>query len=354
MTVKTIVCVIPTLMQGGAERVMSTLVNEFSKSHKVILVLLTNSELFYEVPKSVQVLQLGFVNKGGIYRVFSEFQTFFKLRKVLRKSHPDSVLSFMEKYNILTLLASAFLGLRVYVSDRSNPLRAIPTTLRILQKKTYPYAAGIIAQTSLATEVLYKLTSHKNIRLIPNPLRPVQTFPELQREKLIINVGRLVPEKGHQYLLESFSRLTDLEWTLVVLGDGPLRGALENQVKKLGIGERVMMPGSVKNVDEWLARSSIFAFSSVSEGFPNALIEAMAAGLPCVSFNCNSGPSDIIIDGKNGFLTRTGDIDLFCDRIMALIQSEDDRVRIGTKAKKTALEFDKMSISKQYLDFMLE
>src|SRR5690606_40073333 len=124
------------------------------------------------------------------------------------KTHkPDAVLSFMEKYNSFTILAAAFLGLQVFVSDRSNPLKKVPKTTEILRKFTYKYATGIIAQTQFAKDVLAAKTKNRNIRVIPNPVNEIQNYPDIAKEKLILNVGRLVPEKGQKYLIEALSKI---------------------------------------------------------------------------------------------------------------------------------------------------
>ncbi|WKU19012.1 glycosyltransferase [Advenella alkanexedens] len=349
-----ILFVIPTLQQGGAERVMSELANEFVNQQGITvhLVLLADSKDFYQINKKVIVHRLGFKNTGKIRKLKSEISTFFKLRNLLKKQKPTAVLSFMEKYNVFTLLASSFLGLKIFVSDRSNPRTLPPFHIYLLRKFTYKNAAGVIAQTSLAKEQLWKQTKNNNIKIIPNPLRNVILFPEVPKEKLIINVGRLVPEKGQKYLLEAFSLLNAPEWKLVILGDGPLLQSLIFQAKKLNILDRLIMPGAVKNVDEWLARSSIFAFSSISEGFPNALIEAMAAGLPCVSFDCDAGPRDIIENGRNGFLVPNADAILLAKKLDEIINNPG----IGDHASNIAVNvrtlFSKNKISKDVFNFI--
>lgn len=350
-----IILIIPTLKQGGAERVMSELANEWAKTgdNDVHLILLTAGDLFYSLNDRVVVHRLGFENRNLLDKVKSEFQIFFRLRKLLKSLNPDFILSFMIKYNIFTLLASTFLNSRVFVSDRSNPQKKVPFLLSLLQKVTYKYATGIIAQTTLAKNVLEKSTKNKNVRVIPNPLRNVKLYPHLQRRKAIINVGRLIDAKGQAYLLQSFSKLSDKSWELIILGEGPLREELTNMTKELSIEGRVSMPGSKTNVDEWLAISSIFAFPSISEGFPNALVEAMAAGLPCVSFDCDAGPRDIIQNNKNGYLVNLKDTDLFKDKLEMLIKNDELRDGIGKEALSIRDSLEVEKIAMDYLTFCL-
>lgn len=346
--------IIPTLNQGGAERVISELANQFSKSgYEVHLVILVKSIDFYVVSDNVYIHRLGFTNKGMLQKPFSELKVLINLRRLFKEYRPDAILSFMDKYNILTILSSRFLDLRVFISDRSNPKLKLSLFLYFLKKIFYRRATGIIAQTSLAKEVIQDISNSKNVKVIPNPLKYVCLFPEVSREKIIINVGRMVPEKGHKYLIESFAQLGIVGWKLVILGDGPLRYDLEKQVAELGLIDKVSMPGTVSNIDDWLAKSSIFVFSSVSEGFPNALVEAMAAGLPCISFDCEAGPRDIIEHGVNGLLVEEKNIDNLKQSMEKLINDSSLAAAIGKKAQTVRNSYNINSIEKIYIDYLL-
>jgi GalNAc-alpha-(1->4)-GalNAc-alpha-(1->3)-diNAcBac-PP-undecaprenol alpha-1,4-N-acetyl-D-galactosaminyltransferase len=344
-----IILVIPTLKQGGAERVISELANEWAKRGYIThFVLLAKSERFYAINSNIIVHELGFENKGIVQKGIAEIRTLVRLRNLLKKEKPDFVLSFMEKYNVLTILASLFLNLNVFVSDRSNPKKKVPFFVSFLRKRFYKYATGIIAQTNLAKDILLEKTCHTNIKVIPNPLKHIEVNSAIPKEKVIINIGRLVPEKGQSYLIDAFAQITDKSWRLVILGEGPLRTQLHEQACRLKIIDRVLMPGSVNNVEEWLQRSSVFAFPSVSEGFPNALVEAMALGLPCVSFDCDAGPRDILEDGVNGILIPACDTEKLADKLNLLINDENLRNELGANATSIT---QKLAVSKISEDF---
>lgn len=346
--------IIPTLKQGGAERVMAELANHFIHYHdvEIHLVLLAKAEIFYQIDSRIIIHELGFENNGFFQKKMSELRTFIKLRTLLREHRPDSVLSFMDKYNVFTLLASAFTGTKVFVSERSNPHKKRTWKMQLLRRFIYPSAKGIIAQTELAKMTLVQLTKHKNIKVISNPVKEIKSFPEIERENIIINVGRLVPEKGQKYLIDAFGRIDPKEWKLVILGEGPLKGDLKNQAEALNITDKIELPGAVKEVDWWLAKSSIFVFPSVSEGFPNALVEAMAAGLPCISFDCDSGPRDIIENGVNGILVEEKDVDTLADFLSHLMKNEELRRELSIKAMriKEILAVDK--VAEEYFKFI--
>lgn len=346
--------IIPTLVQGGAERVISELANEFTKKGiEVHLVLLAKATQFYSIDSRITIHKLGFENKDKLRRLYSEIMVFIKFRRLLKQERPDSVLSFMVKYNVFTILASRFLKIPVYVSDRSNPFKKIPKSRALLRKYTYKWATGIISQTNTANSAIANITAHTNIKTIHNPIRKIKVF-NFKREKIILNVGRLVPEKGQKFLINAFSELSDETWKLVILGDGPLRNDLEHEIHTLNISNRVILTGAVNNVDEWLARSSIFAFTSISEGFPNALAEAMAAGLACISFDCDAGPKDLIDNDKNGFLIEKNNTIDFTEKLNYLVKCPNKRNEFGKQGRLLSAKYSLKKISKLYLDFLLE
>jgi glycosyltransferase involved in cell wall biosynthesis len=346
--------IIPTLKQGGAERVISELANAWVdwKNVSVSVVTLAKSEDFYTLKSGIKVHRLGFENKGFVKKFFSVLLTFISFRKLLTYERPTYVLSFMERYNSFVLLASFKLDMRVYVSDRSNPLKNMSFLNESLRRFTYRYASGIISQTQLAKDRLFIKTANSNIRVIPNPLRNVLRYPEYKRDNIVVTVGRMVPEKGQKHLIEAFALLNRKDWRLLILGDGKLKEELTQLADSLGILGLVEMPGAVCDVDHWLAKASIFAFPSISEGFPNALVEAMAAGLPCVSFDCNAGPKDIIRNNENGILISEGDVLSFSHALKSLIDDERLRIRMGNAALDIRNDLDLVKISKSYMDFM--
>ncbi|MEO8515907.1 MAG: glycosyltransferase family 4 protein [Flavobacterium sp.] len=351
---KRIVLVMPTLMQGGAERVMSELANEWTNNgHQVKIILLVKSTVFYTLNSKVELVSLNFDNDNThiITRSVRSLTVLFQLRKQIKSSKPDFVMSFMDKYNVITIVSSFFLKVNVFISDRANPYEIIPKPVEIARKMLYRFAKGIIAQTSLAKEVLFAKTKNKNIMVIPNPINGFSVTAQSNKENIILNVGRLVREKGQHYLIEMMASLQSDNWKLVILGDGPLRETLQNQIDKLNLNGKVFLEGTVSNVDEWLSKSSIFAFSSISEGFPNALVEAMASGLPSVSFDCDAGPRDIIDNNKNGILIPLGDTESFTKAVQNLIDDSNSRKEIGIEAAKISEVLNIKSIAEKYLQF---
>ena len=342
--------VIPSLQCGGAERVISQLANQFVEENFVFLILLANSEIFYEVDKRVTLITPDF-ETATLNRYLYAAKLFPFLRRTISEISPDTVLSFGRAYNPYVLMATLGLGIPVFVSDRGNPFYNSGFLNETVRKIIYKKATGIISQTKFSADIVKKNIKHSNIKVIPNPIRAIIKH-EVQREKKIIFVGRLVKGKGVNFLLNSFAKLPYKDWKLEILGDGPEYKNLSLQAENLEISNRVNFVGKVKDVDFYLSKAEIFVFPSLAEGFPNGLAEAMANGLACISFDCITGPSDLIEDGVNGVLVKVGDELTLEQKIKELIENEILRKSFQQKALKINEDYHIDTISKIYLDFI--
>jgi glycosyltransferase involved in cell wall biosynthesis len=156
----------------------------------------------------------------------------------------------------------------------------------------------------------------------------------LGQRTTVVAVGRLGREKGFDLLLDAYARskLTEAGWQLVILGDGPERDSLQRRIDQLGLKDAVLMPGVVKNPEQWLQHAQLFVLSSRFEGFPNALLEAMQCGLPVAAFDCPSGPGEIVRHEHTGLLVPAGDVDALAAAITRLASDADLRQRLGSAA----------------------
>lgn len=355
MSAKKKICLItPSLERGGMERVLTLIANySAKKGYSVFIIcLITGDNIAYCVEKSVEVYAPNYNYRKGI---FNKFKTFNFLIRTLRSIKPDTILCFSEIFNPLAILSAKILKFSIYISDRSNPNKKLPFVSKFLRKALYPRANGMISQTELAREIALDNRLNSNIHVIPNPLRGIDDTIPKKYGKQIISVGRLVNSKNFHELIEIFCSLKNSNgWKLVILGEGSERGALDAQIRKMNVGHKVILAGAVEDVDTYLSEASIFAFTSLSEGFPNALSEGMAFPLACIAYDCPAGPSDIILHNKNGFLIEVGDKVGYRALLQKLVDNEKGiRESFISEAIKNRERYSSEVIIEDYLDFIL-
>ena len=353
-----ICCCIHSLGTGGMERVMSELINGFiRKYNSEVHVILYGLErdVFYEVDDRVIIHRPKFVFSNE-HRTWSTIQTMVYLHKEIRHINPDSVLSFGNYWNNFVLLATRGLKYPVFVSDRSSPVKNMGAFQNKLRNILYPKASGVIAQTSKAKEHYDKLFRQKKYAVIGNPIRDIMIPDDNQRENIVVSVGRLIKTKHYDRLIKLFAELNRADWKLIIVG-GDAQGQnnmakLQALLSEIGNPANIILAGTQKDVESYLLKSKIFAFTSSSEGFPNVVGEAMSAGLPVISYDCVAGPSDMIDDGENGYLVPVFDDELFKKRLMQLMDNEEKREKMGRLAKKSIRRFEVEKIVDDFYSFI--
>jgi len=339
---KKLAFVIPSLKVGGMERVMSEIVNYLVAldDYEVILILMSNRENHYGLKENIQIIRPNDQDQRNM------FNTFLYLRKTLKRIRPYSLLSFGSMYNSFVILASLHLNINVYVSDRSNPRRNTYFTLKknpierhdgfvhfLLKRILYKRTKGIFAQTKLSKSIEENTLKHKNVVYIPNPIKHIRNENNKGRENIILNVGRFIKTKQQIVLIDIFDEIQNYDWRLVFLGDGPELEDAKKYAAKLKTSERIIFEGNVTNVDKYYKKAKIFAFTSMSEGFPNALGEALNSNLACVAFDCEAGPSDLIINDYNGFLVELNNVEKYQEKLSLLMSQKDLRKRFIENSK---------------------
>lgn len=350
--------VIHSLQAGGMERVMSELINYFASKemYTVHLVLYgIKRDVFYTVSDTVIIHKPDF-EFDNAKRFLSTLKTMRFLRKKITEINPVSVLSFGEIWNNLVLLSLYGTGIPVYVSDRSQPDKTLGRKDDFLRRKLYPKAKGVIVQTKKALEIFKTYYNHSNFKVIGNPIRQIKAI-DAPKENVILMVGRYIESKQQNVLIEIFSKLNAPDWKLVLLGYDHLKQ--HNQIKwealakELGVSDRIIFTGKQADVERYYQTSKIFAFTSVSEGFPNVIGEAMSAGLPIVAFDCIAGPSDLITDGENGFLIPMNHQELFAQKLQFLIDNPEQMVNFGNNSKRNIIPFELNYICAQFENFIV-
>lgn len=344
---KKILFTIYSLRGGGAERIMTNLANHLvENNYKVTILTMGNADCAYKLSQSIKIIELGF--KPNISSPFSSFKNlFYRIKLVYKKFveiKPDLCISFMSETNIISIISAKLIKVPIIVSERTNPsIHQISFVYTFLRKILYKYASSVIVQTEGVSGFFSKNYRLKNLQIIPNFIQ-IDQFKSVKNEKenTILSVGRLSSEKGHLLLLNAYaiSDAIKMGWKLKIVGTGPLELVYQKISKELKIDDNVEFGGHSSNVYANLINAGIFVLPSTYEGFPNALMEALAVGVPSISTNCDYGPSDLIQDGLNGFLVNVGDVNQLKNQINILIHDARLRERFRLEGPKSMKKFD--------------
>ncbi|MEL6105342.1 MAG: glycosyltransferase family 4 protein [Planctomycetota bacterium] len=341
-----IACLIHSLNGGGAERVMAGLVSRLAgRGHRVTLITFSHPDTDrYPVDESVERVTLGLTDAPAspLFRLAGVFRRHAAIRNAVQSVTPQVLLSFCDRNNIDVLSALRKGSLPVIVCERSDPAKLSLGWIRNrIRRQAYPRAAAVVALTESAARHLSEFCN--NVQVIPSAVDtpPISSARDSAAEnKLIVGVGRLEYEKGFDRLIEAFAAATlhHPSWRLALYGEGSQRADLQQQIAELGLHGRVEMHGWVRPLWESLAQATIFCLPSRYEGFPSALLEAMAVGVPSISVDCESGPRAIVRTGENGLLVDPS-IEGLSEGIRRWIEDPNERERIGLVGSGVIEEF---------------
>lgn len=353
---------IPSMSSGGAEHVMSILANNWAQNHDVTLITVTATDGdFYPLDKNIHRIGLGKAAMSGnvLSATVRNLNRIFEIRKRLKQRKPDVTISFLDRMNVVTLLAAFGLNIPVIISERIDPRQLSPGRGWIwLRRNVYRLASAVVVLTEELKQVLADIVPAKKLHVIPNPAMRKEAMDETQAEVTIPSpfvaaMGRLVPQKGFDMLLQAFHLCSHAEqWSLVIMGEGEERQKLMAIIRELGLENRVFMPGRLRRPDLVMSKAEFFVLSSRFEGFPNAVIEAMACGLPVISFDCPTGPNVIIHDGKDGILVPREDITALARAMQSLISDASQRNQLGIEARKVVNNFSESKIMEKWQDLI--
>ncbi|HWF65500.1 MAG TPA: glycosyltransferase family 4 protein [Rhizomicrobium sp.] len=357
--------VIYSLSGGGAERVTAILAQHWADTgHEVrVMTFADENANFYKLKSNVEYETLRCASAGMTLwkKIVLNLSRILKLRRRLKIFQPDVVIGMMSTTSAIVALASIGLRCTAVGSERVHPpLDPLPPFQNFIRNVSYRFHDVVVAQTKESAQWIRTHTAARTVHVIPNPL----AWPLDAKEPIlapadfcpagrfvILAVGRLVPQKGFDSIISAFAAIYKdrPSWDLVILGTGPDRRSLETQIDQLGLKGRVFLPGRVGNVGDWYKRASIFAMTSRFEGFPNALLEAMAYGLPVISMDCDTGPRDLIEHNVNGLLIASGDQAAFAEGLQQLMEDEDLRRQLSEKARDVIKRYAIGDISEQWL-----
>ena len=352
---------IHSLTGGGAERVTASLARHLAdQGHEVGVITMTPEERdFYPLDPRVRRITLALAGTNrGLGKLTANFCRWRALRRTLKSERPVVVVAMMTTSIVLALLAAIGLPVRVYGSERNYPGRkGTGRPWALLRRLVYRFAAGHVAQTRETAAWLERHTGARNVRVIPNPVVwPIPSFPPevapqsvvLPKRKAILAIGSKPEQKGFDLLVRVFAGLATSSptWDLVILGVAPESDAaygggksVRRLAEEKGVAERIHLPGRVGNVADWYERADLFVLSSRYEGFPNVLLEAMAAGCACIAFDCDTGPRDIIEPDVDGVLVPAEDVSALTFELAGLMADEPKRERLAGAAVRVRERF---------------
>ena len=331
---------------GGIERVISLMANYWVNNNYSVC-LLTHSDKacfsFYPLDKRVKNIYIGALPKHtiidympGMYPFRVIRKRIFQYKKVIKKEEPDIILSMMhgtENY-YLSLFSCGIpiigvnhitLDLRKGLFDRNILKKLFKQFVFKLQVHEFRKWQAIVALSKTDNEKLISLRCRS--KYIPNPRTfdvSRESYSAFSRGKVIIMVGRFDYLKGQDRLIDVWRGLAPLypEWKLHLVGDGPYLKKVNEKIESYNLSKQVIVTSTVKDIASLYKQSSIFALTSRTESFGMVILEAMANGLPCVVFDCENGPRDIIVDDENGYLVPDGNIKMFGEKLQKLINNK--------------------------------
>lgn len=341
--------VLPGLGFGGAERVVCHLANRLSEQHRVFIITAAHtSEVAYSLNDSVQVVSAP--------SNLSTLKTWLWVRKSCMNLKPDAVLAFMTETGIFTSLFLAGTGIPTIASERNDP--AVERKEAGVLKRMLGALAGLFTSwyvfQSEGARSYYSKYIQKKSSIILNPLE-VDKLPQRDPNGIdhrIVSVGRLFPQKNQEMLIRAFAASKASEkHTLHIYGEGKLRPKLEALIAELSMSDKVFLEGNSRHVHEDIKNAKLFAFTSDYEGLPNALMEAMAIGVPCVSTDCSPGGARMLINhGENGILVPCGDVAALTAVFDELLENEEMLEKFSVNGQKLKESVCVENIAKRWVE----
>jgi len=346
-----IVLTIAHMNLGGAQRVCYNLIKWLTENTESEVHLMIYSGR--TIKEDYDLSRIPYTIVSG--RLFNKIS---RIRGELKRIKPDVLVTMGVPGALFDVPACAGLGIKHIISERNDPAHfAGHTFTRIISRLLMHRADGFVFQTKDA-KAFYSGEIAKRSVVIPNPLFIGDDCPDTQyvgeREKTIVTTGRLNKQKNHPLLIRAFKRIVEEypDYKLIIYGEGPERKNDETLIRELGLQKRVLLPGSINDVLEKICKSSLYVLSSDFEGMPNALMEAMALGLPCISTDCPcGGPRELIENEINGILVPVGDKHALVNALEQLITNRKMALQMGKNALAIRETHSKDVICQRWLDY---
>lgn len=343
---------------GGAERTISYLSSYLAEQGEDITIYMMTNVAQYQINQKVKVIRgdLPTEDKGSLGRYKNIACRMIAINRVISKEKPDIVFCIMAstaKY----LMANRRRNYKLIVSERANP-KYVSAGEYELEKRIFKHADGIIFQTERVKENYIGLYEGKSA-VIPNAVGNVLAYKarwNSDSRKRVAAIGRLDAQKDYFVMIEAFRRFlsTHTGFRLEIYGDGPEKEAIKNYIVESGLENSVTLQGTFPDAIKRISDASCYLMTSIYEGMPNSLMEAMAIGMPCVSTDCEYGPAELIKDGVNGLLVPVGDVEAISEAISRMVDDKEFAIECGRNAREILKTNSIEMICAQYCDFLYE
>lgn len=313
---------------------------------------------FYRINKKIKRIQIDERSNSNtfFFGILNNIRRIIKIRKEIIKSGEGPAISFLTHSNIILILSSFATRKNIIVSERSDiSNQKIKHHWDILRRVFYRYSSHVTANSINAINQMKHYVPISKLKYIPNPVDTNTTEASVKNNRLILNVGRLVPLKGQHRIIDAYLRTGPAilkKWQLTILGEGVCRGSLEGKISKLSQECTINLPGNVQDPNLYYQLSGMFVMASDYEGTPNTLLEAMAHGIPCIVPDCLPGALEHIEDGVSGLVYPAGNIESLKECILTLAADPDLRERLGKEARKRMEEFSIDKIARQWEEIL--
>ncbi len=349
---------IGSLNKGGAERVFVNLAEYFqNKGYQIVMVTQYQKEDEYVLAEGIRrvISDIPPEETTGS-RAVNFYRRMSRLHRIWKKERPDLVLSCVGKNNFMAVVTTMFTKTKPVVSVVGEAKEEYPNRLmKALANLLFPFASGVILQTERSKSFFSQRVSRTSV-ILPNSLNPLFIRERFrgEREKRIVSVGRLDANKNHEMMIRAFAGLAGRypEYTLTIYGEGELREHLQKLIASLGLEEKVFLPGVVPDVAERIEKAALFLLVSYSEGVSNALIEALALGLPVIATDVPSGGTqELIRHGENGLIIPPGDEEALKAAMERLLSDGEYAERLGEQAHKIQERLAPERVNRQWQEY---
>ncbi|MGX6591113.1 glycosyltransferase family 4 protein [Cetobacterium ceti] len=372
-----IVYIVPSIeTKGGVERVLSKRTNYFIEKfgYKVSIITFKKESLektFFNYNKKIKLYsgeqKISEDNNNFLNRILIKVKFFKsnikKIQKIIDEIQPDIIVSI--NYNLSSLLKLKTKAIKIKEKhgprnldfiEKKQGICKIKKKIKKLELMIYEEKKQKLDKYIILTKVDIKYWKYKeNIFVIPNTLTFETEKKSSLENKKIISIGRYEKEKDYNALIDIWNIIEkkNKDWKLDIYGDGSLREILEIKIKKINL-KNIHLKEPIKNVKEELLKNSVYVSTSKYEGFGLAILEAMHCGLPIISFDCQSGPRELIRDGKNGYLIPQEDINSYANKLLELMNNFEKRKQMGYESKKRSYDFTEDKIMNMWRELFEE